>query len=202
VLIYSSFNKNRTELLSALVSARISNIDTCRIFRMRIVETCETYFMPNTFFRKFWGFRDVYWEIVKLCVHFLTCVFSNEHFCAERTRRFPSLLFWGEIERIFFWCEKQMVLIEFTLHRDHMYFILLNYKLLILWHVWWKPQLWSQQRQLLLRNGSVITPVARQWLSSRHVVAATDKHATIEELLEAIERESARRHSVENCRSW
>jgi hypothetical protein len=28
--------------------------------------------------------------------------------------------------------------------------------------------------------------VARQWLSSRHMMAATDTHATIEELLEAV----------------
>jgi hypothetical protein len=63
------------------------------------------------------------------------------------------------------------------------------------------------------------TPVAGQWLSSRHVMVATDTHATIEELLEAVfsvrslprlynedqlpsavsrgERESAGRQSVE-----
>jgi hypothetical protein len=57
---------------------------------------------------------------------------------------------------------------------------------LILWHVCWKPELWSQQRQTLLRNGSADTSVVRQWLSSRHVMTATDKHATIEELLEAV----------------
>jgi hypothetical protein len=41
-------------------------------------------------------------------------------------------------------------------------------------------------RQLLLGNGSANTTFARQWLSSRHVIAATDTHATIEELLEAM----------------
>jgi hypothetical protein len=30
------------------------------------------------------------------------------------------------------------------------------------------------------------TAVARQWLSRRHVMAATDTHVTIEELLEAV----------------
>jgi hypothetical protein len=29
-------------------------------------------------------------------------------------------------------------------------------------------------------------PVARQWLNSHHVMAATDKHATIEELFEVV----------------
>jgi hypothetical protein len=38
----------------------------------------------------------------------------------------------------------------------------------------------------LLRNGSANTPVARQWLSGRHVTAATDTNATLEELLEAV----------------
>jgi hypothetical protein len=33
---------------------------------------------------------------------------------------------------------------------------------------------------------SANTPVARQWLSSRHVMAVTDTHATTEELLEAV----------------
>jgi hypothetical protein len=51
-------------------------------------------------------------------------------------------------------------------------------------HVCWKPQLWSQQRKPLLGNGSANTPVARQWLGSRHVMAATDMQATVEELLE------------------
>jgi hypothetical protein len=44
----------------------------------------------------------------------------------------------------------------------------------------------SQHRQPLLGNGSVKTPVATQWLSNRHVIASTDKHATIEELLEEV----------------
>jgi hypothetical protein len=56
----------------------------------------------------------------------------------------------------------------------------------ILWHVYWKPELWSQQRQPLIGNGSVNTSVARQWLSSRHVIAATDTHATIVEILDAV----------------
>jgi hypothetical protein len=32
----------------------------------------------------------------------------------------------------------------------------------------------------LLSNGSTNTPVVRQWLSSRHVISATDTHVTIE----------------------
>jgi hypothetical protein len=32
----------------------------------------------------------------------------------------------------------------------------------ILWHVCWKPDLWSQQRQPLLDNGSVNTAISRQ----------------------------------------
>jgi hypothetical protein len=39
--------------------------------------------------------------------------------------------------------------------------------------------------QSLLGNGSVNMPVPRQWLRSRHVIAATDTHATIE-LWEAV----------------
>jgi hypothetical protein len=35
-------------------------------------------------------------------------------------------------------------------------------------------------------NGSANTPVARQWLSSRHMISATDTHASIEKLLEAV----------------
>jgi hypothetical protein len=42
----------------------------------------------------------------------------------------------------------------------------------------------SQQRKPLLGNGSANTPVVRQWLGSRHVMAATDKQVTREELLE------------------
>jgi hypothetical protein len=38
----------------------------------------------------------------------------------------------------------------------------------------------------LLRNNSVNTPFARQWLCTRHVIAATDTHATTEELLKAM----------------
>jgi hypothetical protein len=50
----------------------------------------------------------------------------------------------------------------------------------MLWHVCPKPELWSQQRQPLLWNGSANTPVARQWLSSRHVIAATDTSVIME----------------------
>jgi hypothetical protein len=56
----------------------------------------------------------------------------------------------------------------------------------IAWHVRWKPELWNQQRQPLLGNGSANTSVARQWFNSRHLMAATDTHTTIEELLEAV----------------
>jgi hypothetical protein len=44
-----------------------------------------------------------------------------------------------------------------------------------------KAELWSQERQSLLGNVSANTR-----LSSRHVLAATDKQATTEELLEAV----------------
>jgi hypothetical protein len=50
----------------------------------------------------------------------------------------------------------------------------------VLWHVCWKPELWSQQRQMLLGNSSANTPVARQWFSSRHLIVTT------EELLEVV----------------
>jgi hypothetical protein len=42
------------------------------------------------------------------------------------------------------------------------------------------------RRGPLLGNGSVNAPIAKQWLSIRHVIAATDTHTTIEELLEAM----------------
>jgi hypothetical protein len=48
------------------------------------------------------------------------------------------------------------------------------------------PELWSQERQPLLRNGSANTPIARQWLDKRHVTSATLAYATIEEMLEAV----------------
>jgi hypothetical protein len=54
----------------------------------------------------------------------------------------------------------------------------------ILWHVCWKSELRSQQRQPWLRTSSANTPVDSQWLSSRHVIAATDTHAAMEKLLE------------------
>jgi hypothetical protein len=38
----------------------------------------------------------------------------------------------------------------------------------------------------LLRNGSANTPVARQWLISCHVRAATGRYAIIEQLLESM----------------
>jgi hypothetical protein len=41
--------------------------------------------------------------------------------------------------------------------------------IIILWHVCWKPELWSQQRQPLLGNGS-INIIARQQLA-RHMTA-------------------------------
>jgi hypothetical protein len=44
----------------------------------------------------------------------------------------------------------------------------------------------NQQRQSLLWNGFANTPVASQWFSSRHVIAATDTQSTIEELLETM----------------
>jgi hypothetical protein len=40
--------------------------------------------------------------------------------------------------------------------------------------------------KLLLGNGSADTPVASQWLSRRHVMAAAHMYATMEELLEVV----------------
>jgi hypothetical protein len=54
---------------------------------------------------------------------------------------------------------------------------------IVLWHVCWKPELWNQHRQPLLGNGSVNTPVPRQWLSSCHMISATDTHAIMEDFL-------------------
>jgi hypothetical protein len=39
----------------------------------------------------------------------------------------------------------------------------------ILWHICWKPELWSQHRQPLLGNGSINTSIPRQWLSTCHM---------------------------------
>jgi hypothetical protein len=48
-------------------------------------------------------------------------------------------------------------------------------------------QLKARIMKPLLWNGSANTPVARQWLSSRHVMAKTNTHVTtIEELLVAV----------------
>jgi hypothetical protein len=52
-------------------------------------------------------------------------------------------------------------------------------------HKYYGMSVESQQRQSFLGNGSANTPVAKQWLSGRHVMAAKDTHVTIEELLEA-----------------
>jgi hypothetical protein len=49
-----------------------------------------------------------------------------------------------------------------------------------------EPRIVSQQRRPLIGNGSANIPVARQWLSSHHTMAATDTHATTEELLEVV----------------
>jgi hypothetical protein len=56
----------------------------------------------------------------------------------------------------------------------------------ILWHVYRKPELWCWQSQPLLGNNSTNTPISRQWLSSRHVAAATNMHATTWRLLKAM----------------
>jgi hypothetical protein len=42
------------------------------------------------------------------------------------------------------------------------------------------------EEQPLLGNRPANTPVARQWLNSRYVMAVTDTYATIEEMLEAV----------------
>jgi hypothetical protein len=42
----------------------------------------------------------------------------------------------------------------------------------------------SQQKQPLLGNGFANTTVASKWFSSRHLMAATVTHETIEQLLE------------------
>jgi hypothetical protein len=36
------------------------------------------------------------------------------------------------------------------------------------------------------RNGFANTPIGRNWLSGRHVMATAEKHSTIAELLEAV----------------
>jgi hypothetical protein len=67
----------------------------------------------------------------------------------------------------------------------------------VLWQEGSKPELWNQQGRPLLGNDSTNTsiarlqkpkhiPVARQWLSKRHVTTATFTYATIGELLEAV----------------
>jgi hypothetical protein len=56
----------------------------------------------------------------------------------------------------------------------------------IFWHVCWKTELWSQQRQSLVGNGFLKTAVARQLFSSCHIIAIRSTHATIEELLEEV----------------
>jgi hypothetical protein len=47
-------------------------------------------------------------------------------------------------------------------------------------------QNWEAIRQSLLGNDSANKLIARQWLSSHHVIAATDTPATIAELLEVV----------------
>jgi hypothetical protein len=44
----------------------------------------------------------------------------------------------------------------------------------------------SQQIQPFLWNGSANMPIVRHWLSSHHMIAATDMLATIEQLLEVV----------------
>lgn len=41
-------------------------------------------------------------------------------------------------------------------------------EMVTLWHICWKAELWSQQKQPLLANSSANTPVVRQWLGSHH----------------------------------
>jgi hypothetical protein len=47
---------------------------------------------------------------------------------------------------------------------------------LMLSHVSWEPELWSQQRRLLHGNGSMNTTVARQWLSGSHMTMTALTH--------------------------
>jgi hypothetical protein len=44
----------------------------------------------------------------------------------------------------------------------------------------------SQKRQPLLEIGSANMPVDRQWLSSRHVIAATDAHAILKDVFSVL----------------
>jgi hypothetical protein len=44
----------------------------------------------------------------------------------------------------------------------------------------------ESEKQLLLGNGSANPPIAGQWFSMCHVIATTDAHAKIEELLEDV----------------
>jgi hypothetical protein len=48
-----------------------------------------------------------------------------------------------------------------------------------------ESQNYEASREPLLGNGSANKLIARHWLSSRHMIATTDTHATIE-LLEAV----------------
>jgi hypothetical protein len=72
--------------------------------------------------------------------------------------------------------------VHMSIHLSHLKY----FKLKILWHVCRKSELWSQQKQQLVGNGSANTPVHRQWLNSRQVMATTDTDWTIEELFKAV----------------
>jgi hypothetical protein len=64
----------------------------------------------------------------------------------------------------------------------------------VLWHVYWKPELWSQQRQLLLGNGSENMPTAREPLC---------KHAIIQEpSLSNVCTQQWRNYGKWCCSSW
>jgi hypothetical protein len=54
------------------------------------------------------------------------------------------------------------------------------------WHVCRKPGLRNHKRQPLTSNASVNIAVAKQWISSRHVTAATDTNPTVQGQLEAV----------------
>jgi hypothetical protein len=56
---------------------------------------------------------------------------------------------------------------------------------MILWAYLLKTRTVEPEKLLLLGNGFANTPVAGKWFSSRHMIAARDSHATIEEVLEA-----------------
>jgi hypothetical protein len=53
----------------------------------------------------------------------------------------------------------------------------------IFWHICWKLEFGSKQRWPFLENGPANKPIARQWLSERHVTTAMLMFESVEELM-------------------